>query len=158
MNAGVIASRYARALLLLTRESGRGEQVFGQARALLARPDLVPPALEDDLSRLVLLLERNGRGELMKFILNDFIRLYCNSEQLLLVHLTSALPSPGLPEKISGLLSSETGRRVVLESDTDPAIMGGFVLQVDDYRLDASVSSQLERIRKEFVEKSNRIV
>ena len=158
MNGGVISTRYARALLQLTQESGRGEQVFSQARSLLADPSVAPSPLEDDLTRLVLLLRRNGRGNLLRFILNDFVRMYCDKAGVLLVHLTSAVEAPGLPERISSLLGAKTGRRVVIESAVDPSLMGGFVLEVDDRQLDASVRTQLERIRSQFIEKNNRIV
>ena len=60
MNTGVISSRYARALLLLTKESGRGEEVFSQARALLKDSSRVPEPLEPDLARLVM-EKRQGR-------------------------------------------------------------------------------------------------
>ena len=75
MNIGLISSRYARALLLLTQKNGSGEQVFSQARALLKDPSTAPSPLAEDLARLTLLLHRNGRGECMRFILNDFIQL-----------------------------------------------------------------------------------
>ena len=40
----------------------------------------------------------------------------------------------------------------------DPEIIGGFVLEIDDMRLDASVKGQLQRIRKELVDNNNRLV
>ena len=40
----------------------------------------------------------------------------------------------------------------------DPSIDGGFVLLVDGFRLDASVAGKLQRIRKELIEKNNRII
>jgi F-type H+-transporting ATPase subunit delta len=43
-------------------------------------------------------------------------------------------------------------------AEVDPAIVGGFVFTVDDLMLDASVARQIELIRRQFVEKNNRIV
>ncbi|MBQ3975977.1 MAG: F0F1 ATP synthase subunit delta [Bacteroidales bacterium] len=40
----------------------------------------------------------------------------------------------------------------------DPSLIGGFRLVVDDLLLDASVSSQLEKLRRQFIEKTSRIV
>ena len=40
----------------------------------------------------------------------------------------------------------------------DPEILGGFVFEMDGYRLDASVESQFRRIRRQLIEKNNRIV
>jgi F-type H+-transporting ATPase subunit delta len=40
----------------------------------------------------------------------------------------------------------------------DPKILGGFIFEIDDYRLDASVATQFEKIKKQFIEKNKRIV
>lgn len=154
MNTGVISSRYAKALLLLTRESGRGEQVFAQARALLKNPEKVPAPLEEDLRKLVLLVNRNGRGWCMRFILNDFVRLYCESTGTQLVRLVSAVESPGLYDRVSRLL----GDKVYIDTEVDPDLEGGFVLVVGDRMVDASVKGQLERIRRELSAKNQRLV
>ena len=37
-------------------------------------------------------------------------------------------------------------------------ILGGFIFQIDDMRLDASVRQQFELIKKQFIEKNKRIV
>ena len=154
MNAGVISSRYAKALLLLTEESGRGEQVFLQARTLLHKSDEAPDPLEPDLAKLVVLLRRNGRGELLRQILSDYIRLWCKSSGTKLVHLTTAAEAPGLPEKIVALL----GGKVFIDTEIDPSIEGGFTVILDDMMLDASVRGQIERIKRQFVERNQRIV
>ena len=158
MNTGVIASRYARALLLLTQESGRGEQVFSQARALLADPSVVPSPLEPDLGKLVLLLRKNGRGEYMKFVLNDFVHSYCASKNARLAHLTTAVPAPELGPKLAEMLEKKAGIKVYLDSEVDPSIEGGFIFTLDDYMLDASVKGQIDRIRREFISRNQRIV
>ena len=51
-----------------------------------------------------------------------------------------------------------SGLRVVLETSVNPDIIGGFVFEIDDYILDASVRSSIEKIRRELIEKNNRIV
>ena len=40
----------------------------------------------------------------------------------------------------------------------DPSLIGGFVFDLGDEILDASVSSQLEKIRRAFIDKNRRIV
>ena len=59
----------------MVEESGRGEQVFTQVRALLADASSVPRPLEPDIEKLVLLLRRNRRLDCLKFVLNDFVRM-----------------------------------------------------------------------------------
>jgi len=158
MNTGVVSARYAKALLLLTEESGRGEQVFDQARALLRNPDVAPSPLEEDLAKLVKLLQRNNRGSYLKLILNDFVRMYCVENRLRVAHLTTAVEAPGLDERLAKLISSKTGFRIIVETEVNPSILGGFVLDIDDYMLDASVARQIESIKNQFIEKNNRIV
>ncbi|MCQ2156975.1 MAG: F0F1 ATP synthase subunit delta [Bacteroidales bacterium] len=158
MNSGVISSRYANAFLRLTQESGRGEQVCEQVRTLLRDPESMPEKMEPDLEKLILLLRRNGREDHLKFILRSFVDRYYDSVNARLAHLTTAVPSPGLGEKLCGLVAENSGLRVVLETSVDPDIIGGFVFEIDDYILDASVRSSIEKIRRELIEKNNRIV
>jgi F-type H+-transporting ATPase subunit delta len=158
MNQGAVASRYAKAFLDLVEESGRGEQVFAQVRALLADASALPQPLEDDIRRLVLLLKRNKRLDNLKFILHDFIRLYCEKERILIVELTSSVPSPGLAGRVEQMLAEKTGCTVLLESKVDPELLGGFVIELENEMLDASVRTQIDRIRRQLVQKNKRII
>ena len=56
------------------------------------------------------------------------------------------------------LVRSTTGDDVVFEVTVDPSLVGGFVLDLDDYLLDASVKRQLDLIREQFIERNRRIV
>lgn len=158
MNQGAVSSRYATAFLRLVQESGRGEQVFTQVRALLKDASSAPQPLEPDIEKLVLLLRKNRRLDCLKFILNDFVRLWCKAEGLVLVKLVTAVPSPGLPERLEGLIAARTGCKVIMESAIDPDLLGGFVLELDNEMLDASVRRQIDDIRRQLVQKNNRII
>lgn len=158
MNQGTVSARYAKAFLDLVEESGRGEQVFAQVRALLADASALPQPLEDDIRRLVLLLRRNKRLDNLKFILHDFVRLYCEKERILIVELTSSVPSPGLAGRVEQMLAEKTGCTVLLESKVDPELLGGFVIELENEMLDASVRTQIDRIRRQLVQKNKRII
>ena len=45
-----------------------------------------------------------------------------------------------------------------LETVIYPSIEGGFIFDVNDYRLDASVATQLKRVKQQFIDKNRRIV
>ena len=45
-----------------------------------------------------------------------------------------------------------------LETVVDPSIEGGFVFDINDYRLDASIATQLKRVKQQFIDKNRRIV
>ena len=111
-----------------------------------------------DIEKLVLLLRKNRRLDCLKFILNDFVRLWCKAEGIVLVKLVTAVPSPGLPERLEGLIAARTGCKVIMESAIDPDLLGGFVLELDNEMLDASVRRQIDDIRRQLVQKNNRII
>ena len=158
MNQGAVASRYGRAFLQFVEESGRGEQVFTQVRALLADPSSAPQPLEPALEKLVLLLRRNHRLDCLKLVLHDFVRLWCKEHKVVLVKLVTAVPSPGLPERLEALIAARTGCKVIMATAIDPDILGGFMLELDNEMLDASVRRQIDDIRNQLVQKNNRII
>ena len=158
MNTGIISSRYAMALLRLVNETGRGEAVYAQAVQVLKDPDSMPRRLEPELSRLVSLLVRNKRLEYVKFVLHRFTELYNASRGRKLVTLRTAVPAPEMQQRILDLLQERIGGEIVLDAEVDPSLIGGFTLTVDDKLLDASVSHQLEEIRRELLDKNKRIV
>jgi len=158
MNTGAITNRYAKALLLLTQESGRGEQVCSQVRAMLRDATVIPSPLEPDLSRFVALLAKKGRTEYLRRILRTFVDLYCESVGLRHVTLTTAVPSPKLESTVKADLESRLGCKILLETQVDPALIGGYRLEVDGKMLDATVRRQLQVLRREFIQKNNRIV
>lgn len=155
MNTGAISSRYAKALFKLVCETGRGDAVCAQVRQILACPDEMPQVLEPDLESFIQLLVRNGRMEYVRFILSDFVHKYHEAHGIRVAHLVTAVPAPGLEDKLRGILREYT---LIFDSKVDPDLIGGFVLTVDDMMMDASVKSQIELIRRQFVEKNRRII
>ena len=47
---------------------------------------------------------------------------------------------------------------MLLEEDVNPEILGGFVLNIDDLMMDASVEGQFRLLRRELIDNNNRIV
>ena len=158
MNTGIISSRYAKALLRLVDETDNGQAVYDQVRKILKDPDSMPRDLEPELARLVALLVKNKRLEYVKQILHRFTELYDSSRGRRLVIFRTAVPAPEMERRVKRLLEDRLGGEVVLTSEVDPALIGGFTLTIDDKLLDASVSSQLEMIRRQLMNKNKRIV
>ena len=188
MNTGIIASRYAKALLRLVEETGSGDAVVSQAhsvldalvdvpdfRRLLVDPSVdvgkklslletavVAPPCHPELRRFFELLLRNGRIGDIALILKSFEDQYYESKGIVRGRLI--LPSEpdaaarALEDKLKALIESSTGKTLLLVTEVDQSLIGGFVLEVEDKLLDASVSRQLERIRAQFVERNRRIV
>ena len=158
MNTGLISSRYASALLRYTQETGGGERVCAQVRHLLEHPEEDPGRLEPELERFVRLLVKNGRMEDVRFIFRSFIEMYYRSRGVLVARLTTVVPAGELEDRLRRVLEEKFGGEVLVESRVDPALIGGFTLEVGDYLLDASVRRQIETIRRQFVIQNNRIV
>ena len=185
MNTGIIASRYATALLKLVDETGGGETVIRQVQMLQKAMETFPDLrrVENDravvtsasklslfeaalngeqmapeLKKFLSLLIGNGRIEYARFIFDSFSRAYFKSRKLKHGHLSVVSPSPALEASLSRLIETSTGCKLLMESKIDPDLIGGFVFEVDDLLLDASVSHQLETIRRQFIERNRRIV
>ena len=65
---------------------------------------------------------------------------------------------PALESRLRDLVEKQTGCKLILKTEVNPSLIGGFVFEVEDTVLDASVSRQLDFIRRQFIEKNRRIV
>ena len=64
----------------------------------------------------------------------------------------------GLKERLEQLFHNRTGAEIHIQEKINPEIMGGFIFEMDGYMLDASVENQFRRIRRQLIDKNNRIV
>lgn len=206
MNTGIIATRYATALLKLVDETGSGSAVVDQVRiiekALDELPDfrravddpavaavqkisLFEASLKDsmaqELHKFLELLIRNGRIGDVRLIFTTFINEYYRSRHIKRARLVVADPAlldpeptpsdpvpvegslrqaqrPALESRLRDLVEKQTGCKLILKTEVNPSLIGGFVFEVEDTVLDASVSRQLDVIRHQFIEKNRRIV
>lgn len=186
MNRSIIITRYARALVRYVRDTGEGDIVCSEAQQLLRifpeAPDLrrmvraasdvvserdkkkllqmaLGNRMSPDLSRFLSLLNRNGRMEMVEDILRDFTQMYHRSIGIRWAHLTCVSePSERLLQRLKALVKKKTGDDVIIEVDVDPSLIGGFVFDLEEYLLDASVKRQLDIIREQFIERNRRII
>ena len=69
----------------------------------------------------------------------------------LVAQVTTAVPlTPEQAERLTEQLSAYSGKQVRLETTTDAQIQGGFIVQLDDTVFDASVATQLQRLRQQL--------
>ena len=209
MNTGIIATRYATALLKLVDETGSGDVVAAQVQVIEKALDEVPdfrrsvddPAvsaakklslfeaalssvsdpvewtsLAPDLRRFIDLLIRNGRIGDVRLIFTTFITEYYRARHIKRARLVVADPAllnpeptpsdrelaeplrPTLDVRLRDLVEKQTDCKLILKTEVNPSLIGGFVFEVEDTVLDASVSRQLDDIRRQFIEKNRRIV
>ena len=160
MNIGIISIRYATALLRYCESTGGAERVCGQVRRLLAGKESSLVVLEPELERFTRLLVRHGRMDCARFILSSFVSMYFKSRGELEAYLiTATTPPADLVSRLRTILERRSGCKVHFETQVDESLIGGFIVQIDsEYVLDASVRSQLESVRRQFVIQNNRIV
>lgn len=183
MNTGVVSARYAHALLEYAKEQhvehGIYESMFrlidvisqvkefmqvlhnpllsaGEKENLICDAVIGAPELFRQFARLVV---GQGREELLIYIAHSFISLYRKDKDIVAVRLTTAVPlSNALEKRIERLIKARGYASVEMNCVVDESIIGGFVLEVDSERLDASLLSALNKIQKAMVGDSKRLV
>ena len=172
MDLGLISVRYARALLKASNQEKQSEQVYADMQTLAAEyvnvPELSVTIANPMLSReqkeallitatgstkceltyrFIRLVLKEGRANIMQFIANSFVSLYREQNNLIHAKLSTAVAlTPETESKLRKLVESKTNGNVEFKTSVDDELIGGFVLEYDTYRLDASVKRQLSTI------------
>jgi len=82
-----------------------------------------------------------------------FEELWDEERKLLPVQVTSAVDlDESIVKSIGDRIGEQTGRTVELSSSVDPDILGGIVLRVENFILDASILNRLNHLRKQVAE------
>lgn len=68
------------------------------------------------------------------------------------VLLSAAKLDPVLREKIIHTISQKLKIKLELQEQTEPELLGGFVMRIEDFQIDASIASQLLKIKKELTQ------
>ena len=184
MNNGLIAARYATALLDFVPESSSRDMLYAEAKSITKsfkqfselRSVLENPVMakadklkviklaaggntSKQFARFVDLLLENNREIHLQSIMLKFADLYRKTKNIHSGKLTTASPVEALVEKrLVDMIQKSTGGTVEIEKIVDPAILGGFQFEVDFVRWDASLSGQLQRIRTEFIEQNKKVL
>ena len=184
MNKGLVAYRYALAFLEYVQEKGMAKEAYDKSRLItgifsevnklnevLANPmvskdkkrELILTASGGEWSEIfenvVGLLLRNNREDHLYSIMLTFQELYCRSLNVYRGKLTTAVEIDDVTVKtLKNSIESTLNGKLELNSIIDPKILGGFILEVDYKRWDASLRGQLNRIKKQYIERNRRIV
>jgi F-type H+-transporting ATPase subunit delta len=98
------------------------------------------------------LLIKKGREIYLPEIVTAFIQQYKSYKRINIVKLITAYPpsdelKDSIIQKIKSALQME---HIELNTEVNPDIIGGFVLEIGDKLVDASVAFELHNIKKEF--------
>lgn len=184
MNTGVVSRRYAKALLAYAKAAGVEDKVYKEAQTLSARFIEVPglrhaienPVLDSgaklgllreaaggktvssEMSRFLSLVLEERREKFLQFMMWSYIDLYRDDKNIIIGSLTTAVPAPKLAKRLADSVSKRSKGNVIIETKIDPALLGGYVFELEGRRLDASVANQLKRVKQQFIAKNRRIV
>ncbi|MCM1319726.1 MAG: ATP synthase F1 subunit delta [Muribaculaceae bacterium] len=174
MNGGLIPKRYAKALYKFAVQEGTAPLVYEEMKSVVAafesNPDfckvLANPFIDNaDKSKLLL----SAAGDKLENAYKGFVRLildnkremyayemalafrdiYRTANNISMVHITTAAEMGETQmEKLTNLVQkSFKGNTLEYTYSIDPEIIGGFVIDVDSVRMDASISNELEQLR-----------
>ena len=172
MDIGVISVRYARALLKSATDAKIEADVYKEMQTMAKTYTEVPqlrqtidnPMLSKDTKQTLLLTAvgekpceltkafislvlKEDRENVMQFIANSYVTLYRQQKNVIRGRLiTAAAVSPATEQKMRQMVESKTNGTVEFETEVNPDIIGGFILEYDTYRMDASVKSKLNSI------------
>ena len=182
MSIGVISKRYAKALYAFSAEQGGADAIYRNMLQLIytlekvkelpfilrdpaitpqQRVELICNAAEASplFKEFAHLVVKEEREELLLFIAYSFVSLYQKKNNIIPVKLTTALPaSETLKAFVTKFVAGNSGATVHIENTVNDSIIGGFVIETESKRLDASISSQLRGMRKKLVEQNRKLV
>ncbi len=172
MDIGVISMRYARALLKSATDAKLEDTVY-QEMMTVAKSFIDVPALRQTIDNPMLskdkkeallivatgdkpsaltksflqLVLKEDRENMIQFMANSYVTLYRKQKNVIRGKLTTAARvSAETEQKMRQMVESKTNGTVEFETEINPDIIGGFILEYDTYRMDASVKSKLNNI------------
>ncbi len=178
MKENQLARRYALALFSVARELNLTKKVaedFNQLitvikqhsdfRTMLNSPvipaykkinvlnSLFSDHMQDLSIRFMTLLTRHEREQYLELVAEQVGVLYNEFMGIVVVRVTSAVPlSKGNRDQLLEQLKETLGNKLELQEVVNPGLVGGFILDWNDQRYDASLLRQVKELRKEFQE------
>jgi F-type H+-transporting ATPase subunit delta len=176
MDAGRISTRYARAIYRYAESRGEEKQLWDEMKRLAVQffklPELkktldspVLPIREkeqlllaavgnnpsESFRRAIGMVAANSRSGYMHSIALMYDRVFRKQKRLLCACLVSASPvEEAERNSLVELLVDKNDKKIEFETLIDTDLIGGFVLQIDDRRLNASLKHQLDHLRMEL--------
>lgn len=177
MKATRAASRYGASLLQFAIAENKTEEVKADAevvlnainnsrelRNLLASPIIKPSAkgelikkifqgnVSEITQRFLALIVTQSRENALKQIFEAFIVKYREHKNIVSAKITSASTLDSkTANDLKVRLEKALGKTVELVEEINPDLIGGFVLDAADYRLDASVASGMKKLKRELI-------
>jgi F-type H+-transporting ATPase subunit delta len=174
----IIAERYAKSLFELAIETGKLEQVKNDMELMINvclnnrdfRQMLISPVIRPDKKIAIMdavfagkieelskqfyhLLSQKRREKYMEGIAKEFISKYKKYHNIHVIEIRSAIPlSKELRERVVDIIENRTKGTVELIEIVDRNMIGGFIVSNEGRRYDASLTTTIKKLKKEFEE------
>ncbi|WP_268035586.1 ATP synthase F1 subunit delta [Algoriphagus sp. PAP.12] len=171
-----VASRYAKSILELALEKGKLEEVHADFQKmtaiaasnrefslLLKNPVIhsekklnILKALFPDAQEMTKaffdIISRKNREEVLLDVAKEFEVQYNLQMSIQVAELTTTFPIDAkLRKEFEAIVKEISGKETVqLVEKVNPALIGGYVLKVNDRQLDESLSSKLRELKNQF--------
>ena len=172
MDLGVISVRYARALLKSATDMKQEDAVYKEM-LVLSQSYLQVPALRSTIDnpmldkdkknallevacggqvsdltqRFLQLVLNEGRESTLQFMAASYITLYRKQKNIIRGKLiTATAVDASTEDKMRKMVEQRTQGTVEFKTEVNPDLIGGFILEYDTYRMDASVKTKLNNI------------
>lgn len=181
MNEGLIPKRYAKALYKFALEKGDAQKLY-DLMGTLSRSFTQNPGLDTTVgnpfvdagkkvellmtaagatpadgvySDFLKLLCRNNRLEMTAAIARAYLEIYRKANNIYLVDVVAASPmDPKEEKRLKDMIASHlNGGTMEYSFSVDPELIGGFTVNIDSERLDASVKNELKQLRLKLLKK-----
>ncbi len=177
MDNGRISVRYARALFQLAHEQHCEEAVYdgltrfahnyllaiAQFNEVLADPIVaqaekmklmemaVGEPLHDTLKQFITFVTEQKREDKMFLIAMKYMEMYRAKHGILSTYVTTATELPEATyDKIKAFIKQTFDAEAEIDVKIDPSLIGGFILDIENTRMDASVSGQLNALKNKL--------
>ncbi len=178
MGTSAISRRYARALIDIGKEEGAVEKFGAELRDWLKVTEESPDLVKVLLNPIFKLEERaalagsvadklSNSPQIKRFIgilvekgkigfLEDISSAYLKYEDELLGRLRATVATPAEADEtflasVKERLGAETGKEIIIYNEVDPALIGGFVIRLENTVFDGSLKVQLELMREKML-------
>jgi F-type H+-transporting ATPase subunit delta len=177
MDNGKISVRYARALFQLAQEQGCEDAVYDgltrfahnyllaitQFNEVLADPIVQPKEkvkllemavgepMHNALKQFIAYVTEQKREDKMFLIAMKYMEMYRSKHGIMSTQVTTATTlSEETYDKIKAFVKQTFDADAEIDVKIDPSLIGGFILDIENTRMDASVAGQLNALKNKL--------
>ncbi len=176
MDIGIVSARYAKALFKFAEVNGEAEKVYaemqtlalaflkvealhnvmlnpvltsGQKNKLLVSAVSGEEPVSESTRKFIALVVDKKRSDLMLFIANAFVALYRRKKGVIKGKLILPVEvGEKIEKRLQQMIEARAGMKLDFDVRIDSEILGGFILEYDTYRLDASLRTQINELHR----------